>query len=523
MEAVAKAAGQLFNRHHFDQHIHQRISYDSSDSESEDESHKPKNSRSHLEDETDTDSNSDDSDSPRKPVTRKKKHSTHHRTIPRKDSHSKSDSHPKKMTEDDLTASAHQILKLSLKDPKVRAVYANIFREVMQNDPSLVPPPNPPVQDHQFHRDPPSHQDAPPPRFYRPPQSPTPELPPQITDQYCYGCNQSGHHIQQCEEINTLINQGIVMRNDFGRLQWPDGSPISKDRRDSWVHGIQKALKMTNMVRTESHHPHSRLNSCTRTSRESWRLVQANPLSQTYSANNPAIFRGTADSRQPSPPISQNIRSNSYQPRVPTQVIPLATSQSRLELRPDSQPYPDYSPLRDFRQKVQKIRSDQRLYEAVQRSHLTTQPGKTSLDTLKKSLGIPHSMSREEVMDISSTRQSDLNPTSRQDHRTPLHRQEHTREDYRESRNFHALAAGKQTNESDTSDCKPEQDTLEADTTTDEEPSAAHPSRHVQDNRDSRSEGRDKKYLFFKSSRHHQDTEPTCATEHTPMVIKPEH
>src|SRR6201999_1210464 len=112
------------------------------------------------------------------------------------------------------------------------------------------PPPNynqPRDNQNQYQREAPPHTNMGPPRPYGPP----PGAPPQRTEWYCFGCGKNGHRMMQCGELNALLNQRVVIWNDWGKLQWPDGSPIRRDRDDSWVQAIGKDIKRTNIVQAE--------------------------------------------------------------------------------------------------------------------------------------------------------------------------------------------------------------------------------------------------------------------------------
>ena len=98
-------------------------------------------------------------------------------------------------------------------------------------------PNNPP-----FRRDPPPHltnQSAPPGEYQRPPMK-------------CYGCGGLNHGIMSCNEILDLINKGILVRDQTGRITKADGTYIRRISPDEpFVVALERERK--------SQLPHSNL------------------------------------------------------------------------------------------------------------------------------------------------------------------------------------------------------------------------------------------------------------------------
>ena len=74
-----------------------------------------------------------------------------------------------------------------------------------------------------------SSRDQHPPHFTRNLSAGTPQ------NQYCYGCGQEGHWLGQCPEVDVLLNRGTIVCNESGRLCWPDGNYILKDREETLI------------------------------------------------------------------------------------------------------------------------------------------------------------------------------------------------------------------------------------------------------------------------------------------------
>ena len=268
MSQVVKAVGSLLNQHRFDQHLFGKSSHDFSDSETDEESYQSRRPQSDSDDEKD--SESDDSDHTRTPLSRKKRYVTDQKTSSKTDLHPKPDSYPQKHSDprktesQDISQLTQEIHQFNLTDPGFRAFYTDIIREVLDEQ-----RPTPTITDSMtsqkhFQRDTPPHQEAPHSRTYIPPHqdtpaprrhTPPPGQSPHTSDAFCHGCGLTGHRIAQCGEIHALINQRVIIRSSWGKLQWPDGSPIYKDIDELWVPAIEKAVKRTNLVRARSHSP----------------------------------------------------------------------------------------------------------------------------------------------------------------------------------------------------------------------------------------------------------------------------
>lgn len=68
------------------------------------------------------------------------------------------------------------------------------------------------------------------------------------TNSVCYGCGESGHIASRCEEINKFIQDGIIARNGLGRVQWKDGSKISRNENESILDAVKRMSKKANVV-----------------------------------------------------------------------------------------------------------------------------------------------------------------------------------------------------------------------------------------------------------------------------------
>jgi len=56
----------------------------------------------------------------------------------------------------------------------------------------------------------------------------------------CYGCLQKGHTMTRCAQLAELANQGVVVRNDFGKWTMKDGRPIFRNPDESIVSAAKR-------------------------------------------------------------------------------------------------------------------------------------------------------------------------------------------------------------------------------------------------------------------------------------------
>ena len=281
MNSVVQAVTTLFTKRRFDQHLRHK-SRRRSDSDSEDNEYRP--TRVHSETEEDREEDSDrPQDSRRRQYRRKPTPPPSPRPPLKQESSS-----PRKTERNEINELTQQMrdlkLLLSQKDAGYQGPTNNRrnpfpYNPAPQSHPSHFsnfpsyghpPPPRrpPPFPSSSQPNPPRNNYPNPPPRSYVNAAHNNPQQrdePPHMTqnsapgtssqNSYCYGCGYTGHLKSQCTELNTLLNQGTVVLDNHGRYCWPDGSYVSKDKSDSWVQAINKAIKRTNVVRTHLQDP----------------------------------------------------------------------------------------------------------------------------------------------------------------------------------------------------------------------------------------------------------------------------
>lgn len=99
---------------------------------------------------------------------------------------------------------------------------------------TYVPPPRPSANI--FQAQPPPHLSAANSYPLRPPPT---GMPPRegIT---CYGCGEPGHGMSNCPKLNEYIQQGILMRDNAGRIVKQDGSGIRRFGTETFVDAIER-------------------------------------------------------------------------------------------------------------------------------------------------------------------------------------------------------------------------------------------------------------------------------------------
>ena len=399
MTKVIKLASFLLNRHRFDQHILSKSGYHSSDSESDSDDYKPK--RPTPDSESESEEESEDCHQSRRPTIRRKS--------PQETKPSSKKEHQPLHTEDldEVSRLIKHMNKLSIgqlskADTQQKAYLADLVRKLVdQPKEQYHPPPprqdryqpreQPPQrsyganQDRYPSRDPPPHQQT----SYQPNRYPSRDPPPhqqpsqpprqfQERPDYCYGCGKTGHRVMNCGELNGLINQRIVQRGDGGRLQWPDGSPVYKDRDDTFVQAINKNLKRANIVQatwdqpddedevkyyvgvtreesdasTESQEelgwtpgPVGNYHSLgaersPRISKDTRRQVQFHPPGIPQGMKNLPERRDTISDRKQKPSIHQTPNHHSNQPSLAKRITPFDPNEHKFEAKRDNQLLP---------------------------------------------------------------------------------------------------------------------------------------------------------------------------------------
>ena len=499
MHRVVKAVEHIFNRHRFDQHLLEHAGYNSSSgSESEEEErHKP-SKKHNSETESEEESEKSDYHSKRTPSRKTRRHSRDRKAInSKKEPFPKRDLVPKKIDNDELGKLAQQMGKLSLTDSRYRALYVDIIREMMDKPPTSQTY-NQPFNENQFQRPPlprtynrPPNNDnqysrGPPPRTYdRPPNNdnhpqrdlpphqnmlphqsygPPPGMPPR-TEVFCYGCGKTGHRMLQGGELNALLNQRVVVRNEWGKLQWPDGSAIRKDRDDSWVQAIGRAIKRTNIVQAEVYTSGEEeevyhyvgvareeddassdeqeelgwlpLSSDVpslgsglvrdryalgaernpRISRSTRKQVQYNLPGKMQGVKNlPETGDAVSYNRQ-GPTINHGINSNRYQSGDPKRVSPMDVHQGKFEAKVDNQLLPmdiDQEPKVKLGDEAKKVTPNPGRSEALKIPNPRTREGRTSLEIVHDIMRMPLTITVEEAVNMSRSVQRDLTSASKQ-------------------------------------------------------------------------------------------------------------
>ena len=395
MEKVTEAALDIFNPRRFDQHL-----FNGSDSETDSDKEKYRPTRRRSESDEDQDSESEESDTPRRRSTRKLQSPT----FPSKVSQKHKPSPSKKSEKDEIAKLTEQMSQLKLFFMKNDANFQEDDRPKRERPGRSSYPPNNQQQRNfsQYPRPPYGNQ---PPQYNRSmpqtnPQQQTQSQPqfvnasynqsqqrdvqphgnqnqpsgPPSQSPYCFGCGQTGHHIAQCVEINTFLNQGTVMRNDQGRLCWADGSYIYKNRNETLAQAIQKALKQANIVRAQIQDPSMEesyyhlettredsdasseeqeelgwlpgsvadcyaagADRSSRVSREARKEVQFNVPSHTQRMKKLSENRNMVDARKQVPPVRHSSNLNGNQFGNPKRPIPFDVDQNKFEGKDNSQ------------------------------------------------------------------------------------------------------------------------------------------------------------------------------------------
>jgi hypothetical protein len=259
MNKVIKAAEAILNRKRFDQHLLRNSGYHSSETDSEQEEYRPSQSLSDSE---------EDKDQEEENYNRSRK--AHHKSKlapPRPVTPPKPRHVVKKSNEDMMSKLTQQMgeLKISIarSNAELHSFMGSARNQANPNQPfGVLSQKNPNLYNNNLPRR--SQFNPPPAQFGQPSfnnRQPRRELPPHVSapvgvspnqqEPFCFGCGTLGHRIGQCNEIEALLKQGTIGKNAFGRFCWPDGTPVYKEKEESWLQAINKVLKRSNVIAME--------------------------------------------------------------------------------------------------------------------------------------------------------------------------------------------------------------------------------------------------------------------------------
>jgi hypothetical protein len=444
MNVVVKAIEHLFNKKRFDQHIRGKASYGSSESDSDEDTHP---ARKHIlsESEGGEEKDSEDTDHIKAPPIKRKTPPARPKPAVKKEQVTM------KVEDEEISRLVHDMSKLNMNDPQYHARYQALYVDIILRKPSLegvlskpmtatFQSPNRPGD--QIQRGPPT------PRPYGPPQGP----PPNPEEVFCFGCGKNGHQMRQCGELNAFLNQGTVTRN-MGKLQWPDGSPIRKDRAESWIQAIGRVVKRANLVRAEIHHlsddegyqyvgitreeedasseeqeelewSSGSIGDCyalgaernLRVSKDARRQVQFNTPSGPQGMKKFPERKEAVGSGHQNPPIGQGFNHNSYQPGVPKRITPIDVHKNEFKGTKDHQFLPmevDQGLVEKPGNKNGKISTNQGRSDALKVANPRPATGRNSLEIVQDIMKMPLTVTLEEAVHMSPTLRRDLTTASR--------------------------------------------------------------------------------------------------------------
>ena len=441
MEDIVKAAAHLFNRKHFDQHLIRRSAEDSSDSETNEEDYKPSHVFSDSEDDKENDSG-EESEAPKRKRQRKKVHHREQKSQPKKEhlpprkepSHPRREPLQRKAQEDEVTQLTQQMNELKLYVMRNESGPRN-----QQEQSQTRYPRNPNMSSNPHVRDPPPHQ----------PMNPNPRPMPE----YCFACGTNGHRMGQCRELNSLTSQGLVVRNGIGRIQWPDGSPIYKDREETFLHAINRNLKRTNVVKAEVNildtgevYPYvgavreeddasseeqeelgwssGFIGDCyalgaernPRVSRDTRRQIQDNPPSSAQGVKKFPEHRNAIGAGRQGPIINHGPNFNSNQPGVPKRITPTDVHQRKFEGKTDDQFIPmeiDQIPVKELGKEGRQIPPNRNKSEVTKVANPGTRTGRSTSEMVQQIMHMPLTVTVEEAIGMSPALRRDLMNASR--------------------------------------------------------------------------------------------------------------
>ena len=234
----------------------------------------------------------------------------------------------------------------------------------------------------------------------------------------------------------------------MGRVQWPDGSFIRKDRDDTLVQAINRASKKTNIVKAELCHPEAEedyqyvgvvreeddasseeqedlgwtsghigdryslgVERNPRVSKENRRQIQDNPPSIAQGVKKLPEGRNTIGLGRQRPPISQSIHLNGNQPGAPKRITPIDVDQRKFEGEHDHQLLPmdvDQGVVEKLGTEARKGTTHPGRGEVLKVTNPRAKEGRNSSEMVREIMKMPFTVTLEEAVNMSPSLRRDL-------------------------------------------------------------------------------------------------------------------
>jgi hypothetical protein len=234
---IDTAASAVLQRDRFDR------AFDDSDSDSEGSSVEESSSES---DDESSDSESEDEKEKRR--RRLKKKLSHKRSSSREEKNITSKKRTVSAPQREVESLIKQMNLLTQDDPQ----YGIAYYRALKLDPDVAKIVSEPAMRRTYDwKSPPQkvatyQQTIPNQTMYAPrPSNSTQAPPPRGSEIICYGCGEKGHGMNRCPSISELISQGILTRDQAGRVVYQDGSSIRRYSDETFIQAYEREQRVS--------------------------------------------------------------------------------------------------------------------------------------------------------------------------------------------------------------------------------------------------------------------------------------
>ena len=243
IEKIVKAARRVYDRERFDDDeltlYVGRSDRGSSASESDSESESSSSSSSESSEEEDSDTDSEEEKSYRRKHRKRKVEKKKRESKEKRSGESKRSG---KNADDEIDELVEKMIGLDISEPKYLAMWVKLIRLAPEMEKVFQRPESQRV-DHARRdfrtRQPPPHLNS---------NMIDRDGPPRGYGMKCFGCGQMGHSASRCEEINRFVQEGLLERNGYGKVQWKGGAPILREGEETLVEAIRRGTKQANLI-----------------------------------------------------------------------------------------------------------------------------------------------------------------------------------------------------------------------------------------------------------------------------------